>query len=424
VNLEALTAAQDALRQLDNEAEPILGPFKLSRWEPGAFSENVVVENYFQNGVQVKEYENGAYQEIQEGGVAPYEMVVLGEATGPTVLEYTAGPYFQSALYTLYSQDAGILALRNGDIDFLLTPNGIQQGFVNQLREDPDIQIVNNPSNGFRYLAFNYAREGLGDPVLHQAIACVMDLDFLANRVLQGQVLPVYTLVPEGNGYWHNPETPRYCQGMDDKGRIEQATAWLKDAGYSWDVEPSWNEDRGGSVNYGEGLTLPGGTKMPEYTLLAPSAGYDPLRATTGVYVEQWMRSLGMPVTTELTNFNNILTAVYDTGEYDMFILGWGLTSYPDYLCDFFDQNEGNPQNYVSEELKAQCEVFKAEKDIEVARDQAFELQNLLATELPYITLFTTPVVDAYRNIEFPYTETLDGIGPGNYGMPALAMPQ
>ena len=45
----------------------------------------------------------------------------------------------------------------------------------------------------------------------------------------------------------------------------------------------------------------------PDLRLLAPSAGYDPLRATAGVYIEQWMNQLGIPVEAQLMNFNRIL---------------------------------------------------------------------------------------------------------------------
>ncbi len=133
---------------------------------------------------------------------------------------------------------------------------------------------------------------------------------------------------------------------------------------------------------------------------------------------------MGIPATAELTNFNNILTAVYDTGDYDMFILGWGLTIYPDYICTFFDSGvPTNPYGYESAALKEKCDAFLLETDINKAKELAFEIQNILATELPYITLFTNPIYDAFRNLEYPYTEVLDGIGSGLYGAPSLAKP-
>ena len=48
-------------------------------------------------------------------------------------------------------------------------------------------------------------------------------------------------------------------------------------------------------------------------------------------------------------------------------------------------------------------------------------MQAFLADDLPYITLFTTPIVETYRSdkIEFPYTENLGGL-QNAAGMPSL----
>ena len=41
----------------------------------------------------------------------------------------------------------------------------------------------------------------------------------------------------------------------------------------------------------------------------------------------------------------------------------------------------------------------------------AFKLQDILATELPYIVLFDTGIIETYRNVlKYPYTETLSGL--------------
>ncbi len=410
--------AVEILQGLENTGEPIAGPFMFNRWEVGAFSENVVNPNDYFAGVQVEEYANGAYREFVDD---QYDFSAYGEASGDKILEFTVGPYFLSTLYSLYDQDAAILALRNNDVDFYLSPNGLSRGFLAQLQEDRAITTVENEQNGFRYMAFNHARPHLADPVLHQAVACMIDLEFLTEQLLQGQALPVYTAVPPANGFWYKPDVTRFCAGFDSQARMVEAVRLLKEAGYSWDVEPAWNEARGGSVDFGQGLMLPDGSPFPPIKLLAPSAGYDPLRATAGVFIEQYMRQLGIPVQAELTNFNNILTAVYETGEYDVFILGWTLPTFPDYICDLFVS--GNPYNYTSAVLDEKCNAFYSEAEVEAARDLAFDIQEILANDLPYIYLFTTPVYDAYRNVTYPYTNILDGIGSGYYGFPAYAMP-
>ena len=50
-------------------------------------------------------------------------------------------------------------------------------------------------------------------------------------------------------------------------------------------------------------------------------------------------------------------------------------------------------------------------------------MQEFLAEELPYVTLFTIPKLDAYRpsRIEFPYTSVLGGL-EGQGGMQQVAL--
>ncbi len=425
---DTLPDAVLALESLDPAGEPTYGPWKVNTWEVGAFVQNTVNDNNFFIGTTVQEYANGAYREFNEA--KGYDWSAYGTPEGDMLLEYVSGPYFDSAVYSLYDQDTAILALKNDDVDFILNPSGWSLGAISQLEGDPAITIIANKQNGFRYMAFNQNREffkGDAGIAFRQAVACSIDLNFLTDTVLQRQALPVYTLVPEGNGFWFNPEVTKYCEGMDEQTRVTASIAYLKDAGYTWDVEPFYNDaessrDRG--VVYGEGLKMPNGQYFPEITLLAPSAGYDPLRATTAIYIESWMRQLGIPVSAQLTAFNNITDAVYNTGDYDMFILGWGLSIYPDYICTFFNNGDGTDSyGYVSPDLQALCEQFLVESDLAAAKDLAFQIQNILATELPYITLFTNPIRDAWRNLTYPYTEILDGISSGLYGGPSIAMP-
>jgi len=58
---------------------------------------------------------------------------------------------------------------------------------------------------------------------------------------------------------------------------------------------------------------------------------------------------------------------------------------------------------------------------VEEARLIGYEMQEILATELPYTYLFATPVMDAYNItvVEFPFTDVLDGI-EGVYGLQHL----
>jgi len=432
---EKITPLQQALEALPNDGEPYFGPITFKKWEPGAYVESVANDLYYFIGTEEDQFSNGAYLETNSGELnqgRSYEFSAYGDPTGDMALEMTFGPYFDTFLFPVYSQDAAYLALQNGEVDIVLNPSGISQGLVEQLSANPDVQIVTNAQNGFRYIEFNQARPYFKDAqglAVRQAIACQLDLDFLSDKVLQRQVEPVYTLVPQGLTYWHNPNVPIYCQGMTPDQRVAEAVRILKDAGFTWESEPSYTVgsafDTG--VVYGSGLKLPDGSPFPEITLQAPGPGYDPLRATSAVYLEQWMRQLGIPVTLNYTPFNTI-RANENSGEFDIIMLGWGLTAFPGYLCDFFTGATGvadgsDNLSYVSPALNEACGRWYQETDLEEAREIAFEMQNILATELPYITLFSPPITDAYLStIVYPYTDVFDGL-QGLYSAAYMVMP-
>jgi peptide/nickel transport system substrate-binding protein len=420
--LAELTEAQQILYGVEAEDEPVYGAFKFQKWEVGAFVENNANDSHFYRGVTIEEYDTGAYREQLEG---VYDYSAYGEATEDPELAYVNGPHADSVIYSIYSQDAAVLALLNGDVDYIYNPNGYGPGLRAQLEGNPDVTLAENPRNGWRFMAFNFNTPPLDDIAVRQAITCMIDKEFLTGNILQGAAFPAYTPVPEGLGFWYNPDVTRICYGLSEQERMDWAMNRLKEVGYSWDVEPSWNEDRGGSIDWGEGLKTPDGSYVPELLLLAPSPGYDPLRATSGVLIEQWAGMLGFPVRAKLTNFNNILNETLGGGgNWDMVVLGWSLTPYPNHMCDFFLADYGGPfafTSYAGEDLIRLCQEFTAITDLEEARLIGYEMQEVLATELPYTYLFANPVQDAYNalSVEYPFTVVLDGL-EGIYGVQHL----
>jgi ABC-type transport system substrate-binding protein len=401
------------------ENQPSAGGFIFDRWEKGAFAEKTRNPEYFFSGSTVTEYYNGAYVETKEDA---YSFSAYGDPSGEKTLEYTVGPDAESTLYNIYTnQEAAILALRTSEIDFIMNPIGLETGLQDQVRGREGIDLIENPANGFRYLAFNFHKAPGNNKAFRHAVATLIDKEFITSTVLQGVAIPMYTTVPEGNQFWHNPEVPLIGKGLSRKERVERAVQLLKDAGFTWEVEPKVSEDGSFMEVEGQGLRMPDGKLVGELVLLAPSAGYDPLRSTFAIWIERWLNDVGIPVTARLTGFNNIVETINDPQAFDMFILGWSLTLYPDYLEAFFHSRhtkEGglNRGGYSNPEFDRLADELLEETDLEEARHKAFRMQEFLADDLPYVVLFATPIVEAYRSdrLEFPYTEVLDGIQDQN----------
>ncbi len=396
------------------ENEPSAGGFIFRKWERGAFAEKIKNSGYYFEDATVIEYANGAYAESKPG---VFEFSAYGEPTGDKTLEYTVGPYTDSSIYSIFgNQETGVLALKAGDIDFMLNPLGLQRGLQEQLKGQAGLATLENPSNGFRYLGFNLRRAPMDVKAFRQAVATLIDKEFIATTVLQGVAIPMYTTVPEGNGFWYNPDVPLIGKGLSRAERTGNAVNLLRDAGFTWEVEPKVSEN--GTVEVeGQGLKMPDGEPIPEMEILAPSPGYDPLRSTFAIWIERWLNDVGIPTRAKLTDFNVIVEKIRDPQGFDMWILGWNLTSFPDYLEAFFHSRHGegdglNRGGYSNLEFDALAEELLIETDLDAARGQVFRMQEFLADDLPYVVLFTTPILETYRDdrVDFPYTETLGGL--------------
>ncbi len=410
----------------DVSDEPILGAFLLKKWEKGAFIEVNARKDYFDTGSVLTLYKNGAVS-IKNPNTG-FEWSGYGEPKGEKQLELVTGPYVDSIIYRMYlNRAAAITALINGDVSFIFNPLGLQKGEADQLAKVANVKLISNSVNGFRYMCFNMRRFPMNIKEFRQAIAALIDREFLTSRVLGGQAFPQYGVVPSGNVFWYNPNVEKLSPGygMSSGDRRKLAIDLLKQAGFKWVVEPKIEGNN--VVRQGRGLIAPNGQRIDQIELLAPGAGYDPMRATIALYVERWANEIGIPIKANLVDFNLIVQRVFDEPfNFDIYMLGWSLGYYPDHVADFFHSKRAgvgdfNAAGYNNPEFDKLADQFLAASDIDKARELSFKLQEILAQDLPYVVIFDTPVTEAFRTdqIIFPYEKTLSGLQYVN-GAPTL----
>lgn len=395
-----------------------IGGFVGARWEKGAFYELkkdaksvFPSETYMfhENGMEIVNSDTGFH----------YQSTDMG---GPVTGTIKAGPLADTAVYRLFlSQNAAYLALQKGEIDYVLNPSGLAKGTQTMLANHGDIQLVQSPQNGFRYLGFNCNRYPMNNKAFRQAIATVIDSEWLAQTILQGTVEPIASVVPPGNGFWHNPNVKEWGKGLSEHERVKEAVRILKSAGFTWDKEPQVVPARGGyAVEEGEGLKGPDGRALPRLTLLAPTAAYDPLRFEYAQWVQTWVTALGIDLRAKPTDFN-LISDKQNQRDYDMVIGGWSLGLYPNHLWAFFhSQSSMNRGSYRSAEYDKVADAFAAADNMEEARQWAFKAQAILAEDVPYVVLYANPIVEAYRKdkVRYEFTQVLNGI-QGLYGLPS-----
>jgi peptide/nickel transport system substrate-binding protein len=325
-------------------------------------------------------------------------------------LKYPLGQQGMNQItYHIYPTEAvALTAYSNGEVDAILLPGGLSSA---SLAVNPSLKTVMKSSgHSLRFLVINPLFGALNDPAFHQALACVIDQEELAGR-LNGQVEPLESYVLPTESPWINQDAALPCKGLDDAARIKQAGQILNSAGYTWKQEPAANAA-------GQKLTMPNGTTFPNVTLMVPSD--DDLRVAAASYIQHQAQMLGISMTARSVSSIDLNYAVLGSQDYAMALLGWHVSSYPGYLCDWF--GDGNQFNYDGNQIKTICETLDVTSDLDTAHQQVLEIQSVLARDLPFIPLYSGVTYDAYRNMTYPFEQVPDGLS-GIYGAPALAVP-
>jgi ABC-type transport system substrate-binding protein len=315
------------------------------------------------------------------------------------------------------TQAAGVLALQSGNVSYLFNPLGLDKGFQDQLRGTNGLTLVKNANNSIRFLAFNMRREPMKRLAFRQAVATLIDREFVTGRVLQGIAYPLKSVVPPANAAWYNPNLKVAGQGLTRGDRIAAAVRLLESDGFSWTRKPRLGPD-GTLLEPGVGLRLPSGEPVQPLELLTPTEAYDAMRAAFGTWVERWLNEVGIPVRARQTAFNMLMSRVNDRQDTDFWILGFTLTPYPTFLSNFFHSRYAQPRGrntagYMNPAYDKLVDSFVEEADdMARARALAFELQEVLNRDVPWIPLFDTPIVEAYRSdqVVFPTTTVMGGI--------------
>lgn len=417
---EAFVNARTIVYEADGSGSPVYGGFTTDQFEPGAFVQRTANPGYYFSGSRIVEYDDGTWMLEHPNGTT-YQL--YGDATGDVTLDFTTGPYVDNIILSIYgSQDAAFLALADGEVDYVLNPLGLSRGLKEQAQQSEGVRTITNADYGMYYLAFNMRKEPMSYPEFRQVVDILLDKEFVVNSVLAGVVYPMYSTMPPGNAFWHNPDVPTPYVGMERGERLQTAIDLLESNGWTWDTKPQWDPEDSSAENVvpGEGLRMPTGELVPPLTILGPGPAYDPLRATFNQWISEWSRELGIPVESELTGFNTILDPVFINSDFDMYILGWSLgnVAFPDYYESFWHSRNDtavsgnyNTPGYNDPDYDAMVDEFMETTDLARAKELVFEMQVKLAEDRPYIPLFYKQVEDIVRsNVEFPYEETLGGI--------------
>ena len=354
----------------------------------------------------LKEWRKGAYVFLEKNEH------FFGQ--GQEIAGYHLGPHMDGIIFKFYgTSDAAVLALMKGTIDMFWW--GLQQGYLADLEEAENVRIYTSEKSALYYLGFNLRKKPFNDRHFRMAVSMITDKHFIVKRILQGYALQADSIVPSSNAFWYNPNVPRYGEGLTRDERIRKAYQVLKEGGYTWEDPPV---NAKGKVVDGEDLRLPDGSDVERLTILTPPADYDPQRAMVGIMIQEWLKMLGIPVTSKPMPLGSLIQQVKTRHDFDLFVLGYGnLSLDPDYLRNFFVSKNSKPKGwntsgYNNPVFDRIANASADAMDRQKRQKLIWEMQEILMHDLPWLPLYTPKLAEGVREDRFTgWVNMVGGIG-------------
>lgn len=261
------------------------------------------------------------------------------------------------------------LELRKGSgditINSFLTPDTI---FT--LEREPNLTVMKGPGTRLAYLGFNLRDPILKDVRVRQAIAYALDRRPMIEYLWRGQAEPANSVLPT-QSWAYNPDVRVYEHDP------ERAKQLLDDAGYQ-------------PVN---------GVRFH----IAMKTSTDANTRLMVAVMQQQLRQVGIALDIRSFEFATFFSDV-QRGAFQMYGLRWiGGNEDPDifeyaFHSSKFPPNGANRGFYSNPRVDALIDQARREMDLKVRKTLYAEVQDILAQDLPYITLFYLDNVLVHTN--------------------------
>jgi peptide/nickel transport system substrate-binding protein len=274
------------------------------------------------------------------------------------------------------------LALAANEIDIMDVPLMPEQ--VKELQENPDIVLKSYEDLGMAELDLNNQMWPTSDVSFRQAVAHLIDKNWIETDILKGFGIRIDNPVPSVLGGWSNPNIKKYPYDPD------AAKALLDKAGFTLGSD-------GRRIDPKTGKTL----KPVIFYIRAD----DPQRTAIGERIRKEMEQIGIPVDARFAEQAVCGEAVLKKYEYNMYTGGLLVTKDPYYLFlyyfsgrDIYPEPYGsNYQRIHNDELdKATLKILSG-STLDEVRAAVFKAQEIIAENAHVIPLYQRVPVKAYR---------------------------
>ena len=322
---------------------------------------------------KITDYKEGQYIELEKN---------------PNFFRRSWIPKVDKVIINFYSDvPSAAQALRAGDIDAVaptITPTDAEQ-----MKNNININVNVAPGVLYYYMAFNVYPGGQGNPtlkdkVVRQALAHAVNITDCALLAWHGYAKPLYTVIPSSNAFY-DPNIQPY------KFNLTLAAQMLDKAGY-----------KVGS----DGVRVsPNGTKM-EYTILVPSSMPEAIRVAQ--QIASWWQQIHIKADVQAMDTgsmaaiiwakeNNTLVPKHDIDLWDWFVSPGDPTLLSVFLSNQFITGTSD-SGYVNPQYDNLYHEMITAATLNDVRNTAYQLQEILHEDLPYLPLYEVSALQAYNN--------------------------
>ncbi len=309
----------------------------------------------------------------------PNERMILARnphfhAAGTVALE-------REIFYPLEDRSAALRRFMAGEVH---SYDDVPQEQIAFVRKRLPEALMIAPVLGTYYYAFDTRRPPFDDKRVRQALAMVIDREFLAERIWGGTMQPLYSFVPPGMDTYGVPTTVSW-KDMRPFEREDEARRLLREAGY------------------GDGLDT-----LEVEIRFNTSENH---RATAVAIADMW-KALGVATSLRATDATTHYALMREKAPFEVARAGW-FADFPDAENFLFlgeSDNKGlNTPNFSNAAFDALLQASRRESSPERRREILHEAEALILEEQPYLVLMS------YRSAHL-LSRKLRGFEPNVFG--------
>lgn len=312
--------------------------------------------------------------------------------------DYWGGrPYVDEVVWKTYgSEDALNMALKAGEVD-MMGYYGCAPLAVDDFKQAENVEVIESSGLAMWSLVFNLHKDSpIRDLNVRKAILHGIDRDRIIDMVYLGYGEKVFgILYPEVADY--NPNLPQYDYDPDLANRILDEAEYIDTDGDGIRNDPAT----------GENLAL---------EIIVPSGWTEIVKVV--MIIKAQLRDIGIDIVVKTMDITTFYDYTYAPTE-DLFDISWSETDPGpnfdwiwDYHISWEAGGEGwNAAYYNNPEYDDLLDRMRAELDAEKRRENIYELQMMLAEDVPEMPLFRVSVMDPVRTDKLEdYTLMMGGI--------------